>query len=255
MFPVLQIGPLALRTPGLILILGLWIGLTLAERQARYYRTRGSDLYNLVFYIMVAGLIGARVVYVVLHLEAFIASPISLISLNPELLDLSGGAASGLLAAVIYDNRKNLLLWPTLDALTPLLAVLMITLGLVHLASGDAFGIPTDLPWGIELWGAKRHPFQVYEILAAGLILWAIWPRKKPSSTSIPGTTFLTFVALSAGTRLFLETFHGDSLLVFGNIRVIQVVSWFILAYCLWGLGLIRATPSENTQNETLEEK
>ncbi len=53
---------------------------------------------------------------------------------------------------------------------------MMLAVPLANLASGDAFGAPSSLPWAIELWGAARHPVQIYEAVAAGLILWVCRP-------------------------------------------------------------------------------
>jgi len=235
MLPVLQLGPLAIQTPGLILLLGLWLGLTLVERYASRHGVPAERLYNLALTALVAGLLGARLAYALRYFSAFAASPFSLFSLNPGLLDLPAGIGLGLIAAWVYGQRKGLALWPTLDALTPGLALFGVALGLSHLASGAAFGSPTALPWGIELWGARRHPAQVYETLLAALVLWAVWPGKGLLCAPRPGARFLLFTACSAGARLFLEAFRGDSLLIAGGFRAAQVGAWVVLALSLWG--------------------
>jgi phosphatidylglycerol:prolipoprotein diacylglycerol transferase len=131
-----------------------------------------------------------------------------------------------ILVGMIYGQRQKLPLWGTLDALTPLFATLAIGLHLSHLAAGTAFGNPTTLPWGIDLWNATRHPTQIYELIAALIIFGLLWFRK----SDVPaGILFLNFVALTAGARLFLEAFRGDSTLVFGEFRLAQVVAWFVL--------------------------
>jgi phosphatidylglycerol:prolipoprotein diacylglycerol transferase len=232
MFPTLQIGRLAIQTPGLILLVSLWLGLTFTERFVSRQHISPDDIYNLSFTALIAGVVGARLTYVARYPNAFLDSPLSLISLNPELLDPWGGLTFSLLAALIYGQRKKLSLWPTLDTLTPALAVLAIGFGLAHLASGSAFGKATDLPWGIQLWGTSRHPSQVYETLAALVILSLVWPRKgQPTRPS--GVQFLTFTALSAGARLFLESFRGDSTLILGGFRASQIIAWLILVCAL----------------------
>jgi len=158
MLPVLNIGPLALQTPGLVLLIGLWLGLSLAEKFSAKRGVTPNLLYNLAFIALVAGVIGARLAYVFRYPNAFVSSPPNLISLNLGLLDPMGGLAVGLISGAIYTQRKKMALWPTLDALTPLLAVMAITLGLSHLASGrhserrhrsrggSSFGAPNDTP-------------------------------------------------------------------------------------------------------------
>jgi phosphatidylglycerol:prolipoprotein diacylglycerol transferase len=110
----------------------------------------------------------------------------------------------------------------------------MLVLPLANLASGNGFGAETSLPWGIELWGAMRHPVQIYEAIGAGLVLWYLWPTRQPEN-AIPGLVFVQFVGLSAVARLFFEAFHGGSLVAFGGLRAAQVVAWLVLAAALWG--------------------
>jgi prolipoprotein diacylglyceryltransferase len=244
MLPVLQIGPLALQTPGLALLLGLWLGLTLAEKNAYRRGIHPDVLYNLVFLALIAAAIGARLLYVLRYPGAFIASPVSLISLNPGLLDPLGAAVAGGLAALAFIQRKKLPGWPLLDALTPLLSVVMLALGFSHLASGVAFGAPTNLPWAIDLWGASRHPSQVYEILAAALILAWVWPSRSRWQNATPGVVFLIFLAGSAAARLFLEAWRGDSLILFAGLRSAQIAAWLALAGSLWALHKLRLHPT-----------
>jgi phosphatidylglycerol:prolipoprotein diacylglycerol transferase len=249
---ILQIGSAAIPTSALIILVSLWLGLSLAEKVASRYRVDPDTLFNLVIIGLISGIIGARLVFAASHLEPFLQSPLNLLSRNSGLLDPFGGAASGVIAMLVYGNRKNLALWPILDALTPLLAIIAVGMGFSHLASGNAFGMETNLPWGIQLWGMKRHPSQIYEILAALLILWMIWPQtgKARSTQREVGETFLFFLALSAGSRLFLEAFRGDSLILIGNIRTVQVWAWLVLALSLWGLRKLRVqTPHEKRRS------
>jgi prolipoprotein diacylglyceryltransferase len=246
MLPTLQIGPLALHTPGLILLLGVWIGLSLAERLSTHDHDGDTPvdvntLYHLALVALAAGLTGARLSYIIQYPSAFKESPLSAISLNPGLLDVWGGLVAACVACLLYGSRKNLHFWPVLDACTPAFAVFAVSLGLSHFASGEAYGAPADLPWSVELWGAHRHPAQVYETLAASLILWTIWPKKAGSFH--PGWRFLAFAALSAGARLFLEAFRGDSFLLSGGLRAAQVAAWCILAGSLIGLLKISSLP------------
>ncbi len=237
MLPILQIGPLAIQTPGLILLAGVWIGLTLAERAAPAHKINPSLVYNVAFTALVAGLAGARLAYLARFPSAFAASPRSLISLNPGLLDPLGGGAVGLIAAVVYGQRKRLPFWRTLDALTPALAMLYLAIPLANLASGAAFGAVTDVPWAINLWGAQRHPAQIYETLAAALILWAVWPGRATALFRTEGGRFFLFLALAAAARLFLEPFRASSPALFNGIRLIQLAAWVLLGLGLWQLG------------------
>jgi phosphatidylglycerol---prolipoprotein diacylglyceryl transferase len=185
----------------------------------------------MVYYSFFGYLLGGRLIYVLANYSAFIESPLSIFSLNLDLFDPVAALAVATISGSVYGSRHKLPLWPALDALTPLFASIAIGISLSHLAAGTAFGSPTDLPWGIELWNATRHPTQVYELIAALFIFGLIWFRK---SDSRPGLEFLLFAALTTGSRLILEAFRGDSILIFGGLRLAQLIAWVLLAIALW---------------------
>lgn len=240
MLPILNVGPLAVPVPELLLLAGVWFGLSLAEKHAPRRAFHTETLYNLVSVILLSGVLAARAAYALRYSSAFAASPASLLSLNPGLLDSGGGLVGGLLAGWIYGQRKGLALWPTLDALAPLLGVMLVMIPLANLASGGAYGAETDLPWAITLWGAARHPAQLYEASAAGLILARLFPA--PGMANRPaGQDFLLLATWSAAARLLLEAFRGDSLTIFGELRAAQLAAWLVLAAALVLLGKMRA--------------
>ncbi len=231
MLPILQIGPLAIQLPGLLLLAGVWVATLLIERAAPRYKISAASVNSMIFYALIAGLIGARLGYVLQFVDAYAADPISILALNPNTLSFPEGLLVGILTAIVYGQRKGLPLWPTLDAMAPGLALFMLSLGLAHISSGDAFGAPTDVPWAINLWGAERHPSQVYEILGSGLVL--LFVMRAERQRWIPGIHALSFVALTAALRLFLEAFRGDSVLIFAGLRLAQLLSLTILLAAL----------------------
>ncbi|MBS1966579.1 MAG: prolipoprotein diacylglyceryl transferase [Chloroflexi bacterium SZAS-1] len=234
MFPVLQIGSIALPAAPLALLLGVWTGVWLAEREAVQLGLNGDAVASLVLIGLVAGLIGARVGYVAQHLGSYLTDPLGVLSLNPATLALLPGLLLGGSAMQIAGQRKLLPLWRTLDALAPGLAMLGVAVGVAHLASGDAFGAPAQLPWSIMLWEEACHPSQIYEIVGALLVLM-IW-RWSPSRQQLDGVSFLLVVALSAAARVFLEAFRGDSWIIAGGLRGAQLVGLAVLALCLAAL-------------------
>ena len=215
----------------LILVLAaLWLGLTLAEKRVSRHGISKEALNNLVYYSILGYVLGGRLLFVLENFQVFIKSPLSIFSPNIDLFDPAGALAAAVLVGMIYGQRQKLSVWPTLDALTPLLAILAVGLHLSQLAAGTAFGSPADLPWGIELWNATRHPTQVYGLIASVLILLFLWFRKPGT---FPGSDFLWFTALTAGSRLVIEAFRGDSTLVFNGIRSAQLIAWLVLAAAL----------------------
>ncbi len=147
----------------ILVVVAIWVGLYLAEKRSARHGVNNDDLNNIVFFPLIGFLLGGRLLFAFENLSAFTRSPQSLISLNLDLFDSLGGLAVAIIVALVYGQRRKLAWWPTLDALTPVFAVFAVGLGLAHLASGSAFGKETTLPWGMKLWGAVRHPSQVYE--------------------------------------------------------------------------------------------
>ncbi len=240
MLPVIQLGPLSLQAPGLFLLISLWIGITLVEKSAKIYKLSADTLSNLIMIALVSGVLGGRIVYIAQNPEAFAGNLGNIFSLNPGLFDMTGALAAALLGALVYGQRKSLPLLSTLDALVPFFGMLAIGLALSNFASGNAFGMESDLPWAINLWGTTRHPSQIYELIAAFVTLNLLYPPKG-GAQSQAGVSSATFVAVTAGYRLFIEAFRGDSTLIFGNLRAAQVMMFIVLAIALWGLDKLKS--------------
>jgi phosphatidylglycerol:prolipoprotein diacylglycerol transferase len=221
----------------ILLVAALWAGLALSERRAARHFVSKDTLNNLIYYSLFGYILGGRLLYAMANLSAFMESPLSLFSLNLDLFDPVAALATAVLVGMIYGSRHKLRFWSTLDALTPLLATIAVGLALSHLAAGTAFGSPTDVPWGIDLWNATRHPSQIYELIGSILIFCVLWFRQ---ASSPAGSDFLLFAALTAGAHLFLETFRGDSTLVFGGLRLGQLLAWIVLAAALFASESLR---------------
>lgn len=241
MLPILNIGPLALPVPALVMLAGFWIGLELTEKHAPRFRADPGQIDNMTLMAVLVGIIGARLTYAAQFPSGFLENPLTLLALSPQMLNPAGGLVFALLAALATVWLKKMPLRPTLDSLVTLFAVVAAALGISHFASGDAFGAPSDLPWAVSLWGEQRHPSQIYETLAAVLIAAAVWPGGKIASRSeqagSSGLRFWSFIALSALARIVLEIFRGDSILLLGSFRQAQVISWAVLALSLTQIG------------------
>lgn len=241
MLPILQIGPLAVQTPGLIILVGIWIGLELAERQAKLFGLDGSRLFSLLVWMLAAGIVGARLIYAASEIQIFIEQPLSLFSLSPQLMNLPGGVVAAAGAGLAHGQRNKLSLWPSLDAITMAFAVLMIAIGLSNFASGDGYGKVSTLPWAIDFLGARRHPAQVYETLAAMAAAWAVWPRSSGRLStwyqSAPGLRFWVWLGISAFARLLFDAFRADSSVILQQYHLAQVIAWLVLALSLWQIS------------------
>jgi phosphatidylglycerol---prolipoprotein diacylglyceryl transferase len=231
MFSVIHLGPLSIQARGLILLAAFWLAAEAAERGAKHLGLRGDVVYSLAFIAALAGLLGARLGYVLEHWAAYQSDLGAIVALNFNTLSPLAGVAAGVVAAYLYARRKGVANRRLLDALTPGLIVLAGGLALADLASGDAYGSPSSLPWAIELWGAARHPTQIYQLLTVIVIGVIVLKADRP----FDGARFGLFVALYAGSRLFIEAFRGDSETL-GSVRTAQVWSLIILLAALIAL-------------------
>ena len=213
MLPIIHLGPLAVQTPGLILLLGVWFALDVTEKHAVRFGISSSKVSRLMLWGVISGILGARIGYALQFSQAFLSSPARLLSLTPQMLSPEAGLLTAFLVSLVYLQKAQLPFWRTLDALTTFFSILAVAIGLSHVASGENFGIPTTLPWAVELWGARRHPTQVYEVILSLGILLVIWiPRKTLSTDSlfeIPGSRFLLFVILTAIVQITEKSFSA----------------------------------------------
>jgi phosphatidylglycerol:prolipoprotein diacylglycerol transferase len=234
MSPYISILGFNLQAYPLLLLLAAWAGLWLAARQAERLGMDGDHIYNLGFYALLAALLGARLAYVLTHWSAYQGALLSAFSPTPTAFNWPEGLVVGLLVALVYGLRYRLPASTTLDALAPGLALALALERLGAFLDGRNFGEPTSLPWGVTLWGEVRHPVQVYEMVAllliSGLLLW------QQSRRPYPGHTFALFVALYAGSRLFLEAFRADAPLITGGLRSTQLIALAVMLGAVWYL-------------------
>jgi len=238
MFPVINIGPAAVQAAGLILLLSFMIGTWLTDRFSQKIGTHDDAIDNAVLIGLVSGILGARLGFMLQNPGVFFDNPLSFFSLTPSMLNASFGLLVGTLSAIIFAQKKHLPLWPTLDTLSPLIVLLFIGVHLANFANGNAFGLPTDLPWAVQLWNTLRHPVQLYAvILAALLLIWIVTHTKLFSVTGFlhSGILFnIILVALSVFT-LFSRAFVAEKILLAG-VDLIQIISFFTAA---GGLSLV----------------
>jgi len=252
MHPLLfHLGRLAIPTYGVFTALALLIALAAAVWQARRSKLPADKVWNLGLIAILAALFGARLLLIAANLRAFHAHPFWILGLAtiPGTGIVLGGAAIGLIAAVLYAVAEGLPLLRTADVVAPGIALAFAINQIGAFCAGLAWGRPTTLPWGVTyrsvvawLWyrtplGDRLHPVQLYDAAASLLIftllLWM--PRKRPGE--IAGA----WLFLYGLCRFFTEFFRGDeSLFVFG-LTLSQVFA--VLAVLAGGALWLRRAP------------
>ena len=257
MLPTLQIGPLSAQTHLLIILIGFVIASSVAEKSAYKFNIDANMLSNLILLILIAGILGARVGYILKYPSVFLENPLAIFSLNPVMLNGDSGYLFGFLVGFYYGQKHEMRFWQILDALTPFFAVMTIAISLSHLASGSHYGIPMKNGWGIQLYGELRYPTQIYELLFALLITSIIWPSKPRGKDSgnildLYGLTALTFALMVSVAQIIIATYRADMGSIIGVLRFSQVGWWLIMVFCLVLIHKKLQEASEKIESTTI---
>jgi phosphatidylglycerol:prolipoprotein diacylglycerol transferase len=216
-----HIGPLTLHTYGFLLALAFLAGLWVAARQARRAGLDPGRVTDLAVYVLIAGLIGAKVLFVIVEWRYYAEHPREILSV----FQLGGVFYGGLMAAFPvawwFVKRYGLDGWKTADVLAPGVAIGQAVGRLGCFAAGCCHGRATHVAWAVtfrDIYAARTsgtpldvplHPVQLYESAAAVVIFAALlWlsPRKK-----FDGQVVVAYVVLYSMARFGIEFFRGDS--------------------------------------------
>ncbi len=223
MYPTLNLGPLVLPTTGLVYLFGTWLALTLIERAAKRLGLNPEAMYGLAVTSLVTGFVGARLLFVMEYWAAFQENLLGIIWPLNSGFNVWGALFFGLAGGFFYGRYKQLPLWPTLDALAPGLLMTAITISLADFLAGPGYGTLTSMPWGVSVFGIRRHPVQLYEIVA-GLAALALWWRIANRRT-FPGQLFLLTLILYSAARLFLDAFRDNAWLTANGYHITQIIA------------------------------
>ena len=243
MFPIISLGPLSLPAPAFILIVGYLAGSFMLDKKASSFSIDSEIIDRALWIGTISALLGARISYIAGSPAAFKGNLISIISLNPALLDPVGGLIIGIAAVFFVISKQKLDYWTFLDSLTPFLGSMIPAYFLSRFAAGDGYGLITDVPWGIYLWGAIRHPVQLY-LAVFSLIPLILILGYAPFKNSPSGSTFLLFSLATSGYTLFLTSFQEPRSILISGFRIGQIISWlFLLSTILLLNYRIRSSP------------
>ncbi|MGB9640142.1 MAG: prolipoprotein diacylglyceryl transferase [Anaerolineales bacterium] len=236
MFPILHIGPISFQTPGLILIIGLWIAISLSEKLHQKQGFAFEPIQQIIFFSLIFGLVFARLFYVFSYPKYFIQSPISIISLKPDLLD-PWGAMIGIALVILWHIRRfKLNLASTLDSLSITLSIFLIFLSLADWAAGGQIGVPTHLPLGVYFQGAYRHPIQLYQILATILISILLLKVFLKKGKGKPARVATLFIFLVSTAQFVISGFILNQNTFIAGIRISQLFYFIIGLFSLYYL-------------------
>lgn len=251
MFPRLfHIGNFYLPTYGVLVATGVLLGLWISVRNAEKQGINGDDAWNLGIFMVLAGIIGAKVLFVVNEWSSYAGNWREIFTLSTLQAGgvFSGGLLAALVVAIWYMRSHRMPPLRTTDCFAPGLALGHVLGRFGCFSAGCCYGKPTSHFWGVTFTnpvanavsgtplGVRIEPTQLIEAAAEFfnfvVLMWLL-KRKK-----FDGQVFAAFMMMYGVERFFIEFLRDDPGRgeVFGGLMSgTQLISIFLVI----GGGLI----------------
>jgi len=208
MQPNIHLGPLTLKTFGIMFALGFLGAAAVCGRRFKELGKPVDWAYEIIFAALIGGIVGARGYYLIQHWHAVRHDFFGNLFSGSGLV-WYGGAIGGAIAVCIWAWRRGFLGLALLDlAATPLaLGYAIGRIGCQLSGDGD-YGTGSDLPWAMSYPHGtvpttdRVHPTPVYESVSMALVAWILWNLRDRFA---PGLLFALYLVLSGLERLLVE--------------------------------------------------
>ncbi len=243
---LLSWGPIDIRWYGLIislsiisaLLLSFWLG-------KKYYQIKHDDIFDLAFWLIIGGIVGARLYDVFLQLPYYWQKPIEILKIWQGGLAIHGAIITGLII-IYYFGKKHKISFLKISSLAvPSLALGQAIGRFGNYFNQELFGLPTNSPWGIPIEPWHRpleylnythfHPTFLYEslaclIIALILILRHIYANKRQLiNHTFFAWSLAIYMILYSLVRFLLEFIRLDPTPLFLGLRWPQIISLFFI--------------------------
>lgn len=231
----ITIGSLEIKWYSILLLLAFTIGYLLVVKQSKKINLSKLELTDLLFYLIIVCLLGARIYYVLFNLDYYLKYPVDILKVWEGGLAIHGGIIFGIIYLLIYCYKKKMNILNFTDII-----VLPLALGQAigrwgNFFNQEAYGpittyntlkslhIPQFIIDGMYINNHYYHPTFFYEsiwclIISIVLImLMKLKVEKKGLFTSL-------YLIMYGIERFFIEGMRQDSLMFF-NLKIAQVVS------------------------------
>ena len=221
-----EIFGLSIRWYGILISLGMILGAFVAMRRAKKENISEERILDLVLVAIPAAIIGARLYYVIFNWEYYGGDLLRILNTREGGLAIHGGVIAGITAGYFFCKYHKLSFRKLADICAPSIILGQAIGRWGNYINQEAFGRPTNLPWGIVVDGIKVHPTFLYESIwnfAVFFLLLRYDARKK-----FEGELLVLYGVLYSVGRFFIEGLRTDSLMV-GPFRTAQVISILII--------------------------
>lgn len=217
-----EVFGIAVRWYGILISSAMIIGTILALREAKRLGLDENLIIDFILVMIPSAIIGARLYFVIFNWSNYNGEIMKMINVREGGLAIHGGVIGGVIAGLVYTRIKKFGFWQLADIITPSLILGQSIGRWGNFINQEAYGSPTNLPWGIMVDGVRVHPAFLYESIwnFAIFIFLMIYRRKK----KFDGELFYIYLILYSVGRFFIEGLRTDSLMM-GSLRVAQVLS------------------------------
>jgi len=203
-----------LKTLNLLLLAGFIFAGIFSMRYTERHKMNSTFLIRYFPHLFMGAIIGGRLFYLLENWSTVIQNPIASLYLWDLNYSFFGSIVGlfGILYLLTKKGKENF--WSWVDVITLSVIAIMIFTHFGFLLSGDYYGSPTDLPWGISFTTDKIpfiipiHPIQLYASLVSLILLG--YSVKQSKRTHLPGVIGTRALALYSIAMLGIDFLRGD---------------------------------------------
>jgi len=249
----ISLGSWDLRWYSILIALSLAVALVICVKELERRGMNADFFIDTMLWVLPAGIIGARAYYIFFHWDIYKHLPLSsVIAVWEGGIAIHGALFAGIPVAWLYASRKKVNLLPYLDVAMACMALAQAIGRWGNWFNREAYGAPTDLPWGMVIDGVAYHPAFLYESLW-NLLLFAVLWRVLHRYKDLEGFTSACYLLGYSMGRLWIEELRMDSEWI-GPLKAASV--WSVLGICIGGLLIYtmlrrnRLHAGKNTEHE-----
>ena len=244
MHPILlKFGPFIIYSYGVMVAIGFALSTIFIYRRAPKFSIDKDRAVDLTIVILIFGVLGARLLYVLLNLSFYLANPIEIIMLSKGGLVWYGGFFSGIAAMAVYLRIHKLGFWPVVDLIVPYVALAQSFGRIGCFLNGCCYGIKVNpgFPFAVTFPCEDFLRFPAQLISAALLfiifVILLIWQDRR----RFVGEIALAYCVLYSSKRFIMEFLRGDNPKMLLGLTISQIISasLFIVALAIFILKAI----------------
>ena len=240
---------------GLILAVGVLVAVYVAEHRWRRRGYPKDGIYDISFWVVIWGVIGARLYHVITDYQRFEDDPWRAFQIWRGGLSIWGAVLGGAIAVIVITRRRHLPTLVVMDCMAPGIVLAQAIGRWGNYFNQELFGKPSTLPWALEIAPSHRpagymqyatfRPTFLYESLACLAIVGILLLTEQRAQLKI-GQTFALYVALYTFARFWFENMRIDPAHEIAGMRVNAWVSVFVFVFGVaWFVWLGRHEPRQ----------